>query len=913
MVGMPKLPSEVAFTGPQHLFSDRWIQHGDDGTAGVAIPHGRQPPKLGIRATDLSLSSTVATELLEREVQLAALDAELLRARAGLGGVVVVSGEAGIGKSALVSRFVAGLDDGDTRALVGSCDDLSIPRALAPFRDLTGSVAPVLAEAIARGAHPHEIYPLLLDELDGPRPTVLVLEDVHWADDATLDAANFLVRRIAALPALLIITLRDAEAPCADALHPMLAAAATAQGTFVQLQPLSQAAVATIATGAAADVYAATGGNPFLITELLCSDDGTLPATVANAVLGRVARLDEPSRALVELLSVVPGRVPTPILDLASPGWAAAAEDPERRKLLEVTPKHVLFRHELVRQAVRASISAAAAREYNARIVAALLVSDGDPADIVHHAEHAGLEDVVADHVLRAARRAAALESRREAYAHYRRALDFIDDLEPREQASLHDELSAAAYFTGRLDEALEENQRAIDMHLEHGDVLSRGRCMRVRSRLQWFAGDGQAAHASARDAIAILEPLGPSVELATAYSTLSRLAMLRRDVVEAEAWGNRALTLANRFGDTETRVQSLVTLASARLVADPEAAPELVAAHDAADEAGEREEAQRALANLSYTLMSWARAPEAAVASARAIAYAEKHEVLHMAPYSILTEAWLQLRAGAWATAGRTAKRYAQSGVKIHRLLAETVLTELAVRRGDDDALTRLESLSAEAERTGELQRLVPVLELSVERALLTGKKPPRERLRPQLEGRTAPYGEDVVRIAAYGVLAGLEVELPAPTGTPWEPMLRGDWRGAADAFEAIGWQYDRALMLSVAGDEQSLVEAIAIAQALGAEPLARRVAQQLRELGLRVPRGPRARTRANRAGLTGRQLEVLSLLNEGLTNAEIADRLVVSPRTAEHHVAAVLQKLGAPTRRDAVRRAAELGLAAA
>ena len=112
---------------------------------------------------------------------------------------------------------------------------------------------------------------------------------------------------------------------------------------------------------------------------------------------------------------------------------------------------------------------------------------------------------------------------------------------------------------------------------------------------------------------------------------------------------------------------------------------------------------------------------------------------------------------------------------------------------------------------------------------------------------------------------------------------------------------------MLSLLDDEESLVEAIEIARGLGAEPLTRRVAGRMRELGLSVPRGPRESTRANSAGLTARQLEVLSLLGEGLTNAEIADRLVVSPRTVEHHVAAVLTKLGA-TRREAARRAAEL-----
>ena len=174
-----------------------------------------------------------------------------------------------------------------------------------------------------------------------------------------------------------------------------------------------------------------------------------------------------------------------------------------------------------------------------------------------------------------------------------------------------------------------------------------------------------------------------------------------------------------------------------------------------------------------------------------------------------------------------------------------------------------------------------------------------------PGLGGRFA------IRLAAWGAVAGIDIELDdTDVGRRTTAMLRRDWLGAADAFGEVGWPYDRALMLSLLDDEESLVEAIEIARRLGAGPLTRRVARRMRELGMSVPQGPRESTRANPAGLTARQLEVLTLLAGGLTNAEIADRLVVSPRTAEHHVAAVLTKLGAATRRDAARRASELGL---
>jgi DNA-binding NarL/FixJ family response regulator len=154
------------------------------------------------------------------------------------------------------------------------------------------------------------------------------------------------------------------------------------------------------------------------------------------------------------------------------------------------------------------------------------------------------------------------------------------------------------------------------------------------------------------------------------------------------------------------------------------------------------------------------------------------------------------------------------------------------------------------------------------------------------------------------------MDIELDWPPSGPYAAMMRRDWAAAADEFGKLGWSYDRALMLSLLDDEAALVEAIELARGLGAEPLTKRVADRMRELGLRVPHGPRRTTRANPAGLTARQLEVLTLIAEGLTNAEIAERLVVSPRTAEHHVAAVLTKLGATTRREAAKRASELRL---
>jgi ATP/maltotriose-dependent transcriptional regulator MalT len=310
---------------------------------------------------------------------------------------------------------------------------------------------------------------------------------------------------------------------------------------------------------------------------------------------------------------------------------------------------------------------------------------------------------------------------------------------------------------------------------------------------------------------------------------------------------------------------------------------------------------------------MSWAQ-PEPAVEYAReALAYAERNELHSLASYIAITLAWLQLRAGDWDEAETITRGESEKSVSVAQLVAKTVLTELAVRRGDADASERLADLAAQAVRASEPQRLAPLVELEAEWALTTGAAMPIELFETLLDERRPPgglIGWGAIRVAAWAAVAGISVELEPPRSAPHAAMLRRDWSGAAQAFGDVGWTYDRALMLSLLDDEDALAEALEIARGLGAEPLTRRVAGRMRELGLRVPQGRRKATRANPVGLTARQLEVLELLAEGLTNAEIAERLVVSTRTAEHHVAAVLTKLGAATRRDAARRASELRL---
>jgi ATP/maltotriose-dependent transcriptional regulator MalT len=376
--------------------------------------------------------------------------------------------------------------------------------------------------------------------------------------------------------------------------------------------------------------------------------------------------------------------------------------------------------------------------------------------------------------------------------------------------------------------------------------------------------------------------------------------------------WGEHALRLAREAGDDQTRAHVLVNMAIARTQIDPSAADGLLEAHFVANGVGETLEATRALATLTLLMLAWVRPEAARALGEKALAYAELHEVHNHAAHVRTMLAWIDMRAGLWHDAERVACEEVNCGVAVAQLMARTVLTELAIRRGDPEAAQLLDDLTTDADETRGLTILAPLLELATEHALTSDSPMPTERFSQLVEdfgdagslvGWAANY------IGGWAAVAGIELKAPETAETPHSAMAQHDWKRAADHFGDVGWPYHRALMLSFLDDEGLLREALETARRLGARPLMTRITNKMRHLGVRPSRGRQANTISNSAGLTARQLDVLGLVVQGLSNAQIAAQLVVSPRTAEHHVAAVLGKLGT-TRGDAGRRAAELGV---
>ena len=232
-----------------------------------------------------------------------------------------------------------------------------------------------------------------------------------------------------------------------------------------------------------------------------------------------------------------------------------------------------------------------------------------------------------------------------------------------------------------------------------------------------------------------------------------------------------------------------------------------------------------------------------------------------------------------------------------------------MRARRGEPGVWEYLDEAATTADETGEPQQQVPARLARAEAYWLEG--------RPNAARREAELADDACAssdawhrgaVAAWLRRTGSPRPVRGEVAEPYRLLLDGDPVGAAHVWTILGCPYEAAMALAGASDEEALREALGIVTSLGAQPAARIIRRLLRTLGARsIPVGPHTGTREQPFGLTRREGEVLDLICAEHTNAEIAAKLFISAKTVDHHVSAILAKLGVPTR-AAARRAARL-----
>lgn len=858
-------------------------------------------------------------ELLERDELLASLEARLDRAAGAEGSVALVAGEAGAGKSTLVSVLAA---RAGRRALVleGGCDPLSTPRPLGPLYDIASTRDSGLEEILHSDREPYAIFAMVLERIrHSIRPVLVVLEDLHWSDEATLDFVRFIGRRVGGSKALVVLTYRDDEVgpehPMRTVIGQLLRLPTT---TRFHVPPLSERAVAQLAAGRALDahrLHEMTGGNAFFVTEVIAAG-GRLPETVQAAVLARVSRLRDTPRRVVEAVSIAPRSLE--IDRVASLVEAGVADVDEAIGSGVVLGDRALlrFRHELARAAVEESLPHTRRLDLHRRMLASLIDEESpDPSRLTHHAIRAEAAELVVEHAPRAAADAARRGAHKEAVSFYEAALR-TDLLPPDAAAELRLELALELRLVDRQLESMKEAERAAAFFRDVGDVRLLARSLSALSTVQWRTHDIGGARRSVDEAVDLLRPLGPSPDLAFALQESGYFHMLARHAEPAFEAAGQAMEMAEAAGSREVALAVKLLLGTIELVVgEPHRGALLLReVHGEAERAGDERTVNLSLSMLGSGGGEARLYAEALRALSQGVELGLATDQDYMVDYERSWLARIAFEQGRWDEAATHAEQVVanspnETGIAV--VTARGALGRVRVRRGDPRGREVLEQVLAVAD-LHEIQHVWSPMSGLAEHRWLSGR---REDMEPVLtDGYRRALDTDSPwargELGFWMWKAGAIDRPPDGAAEPFALQMRGDWRGAAEAWGVIGCPYEVALAL-LDGDGDAVLEAVAEFDALGARPAASLARARLRELGIEsIPRRPTEETRANPAGLTTRQLEVLQLLAAGLSNAEIAQQLFISMKTVEHHASAVYAKLGVATRTRAVAAARELGV---
>ena len=851
--------------------------------------------------------------LFERAPQLDALAGAITRGAAAdaSGSVVTVAGDAGAGKTSLVTAALAGVPEG-MRVLRAACDPLSTPRPLGPVRDVQAALGePVEAETLL-GAEARFAAQV------SATPTVLVIDDAQWIDAASVEVLRFLVRRIETLPVVLVLAHRDV--PLGHALLALLGDIARMESaTRVAAPPLSVDAVRELLGDRGADaahVRALTGGNPFFVAEIARSPGDALPPTVRDAVIASTTGLGAAELEALQLIATAPDAFDDRLLPFAGPDGGIDVPTLRRLEatgLLVRTPHGIGFRHELARLAVVASTEPGVEALLHLRVLDAWeRVGGADDAVLTHHAAAAGDAPRTLRYAVRAADDATRTGSHTEAAAFLALALDRLEG-DTAERARLLERLSTEQYMVSRLPASLSSIDAALRIREHLGDHDGMSTAHDRRAVVEYYSARRREAerHAdAAADAAA-----GPAAQ-ASAQATRAYLAYRRHDLATA-----RRIVDAQRESPEVDAValRLSITAAAASLVDGDTTARALLRQHASValdrslDEIG-----TTAYSNLSALDIEHRRLGDAEAVLAESIPLTVDRDIPVCHQWQTGMRSRLHLLRGRWAASAEDAAAVLDSGwAPLAAVWPHIVSALLELRRGDDPHAADAHLAAADdlAARLDESLVTLAVLSVRAERSWLTGAADASLDAAPAaLEAATAlpgtqwAVGDLRVWLARLGrPAAGSDDVLPEPC----RRELTGDHADAARAWRDLGAPFDAALAAVHAMDAATAAAGLASLDALDVPATAARARRMLTERGIRsLPARPRTATLANPSGLTNRQLDVARLVARGLTNAELAQQLYISPKTADHHVSAVLGKLGLSSRRDIVRAAASLGL---
>ncbi|MGZ3922524.1 MAG: helix-turn-helix transcriptional regulator [Flavisolibacter sp.] len=859
-------------------------------------------------------------ELIEREEPLRLLRASFQKVREGEGHCVFISGDAGIGKTSVVKSFVAEVKT-KCRVYQGSCDALFTPRPLAPVYD----VMMQLQEDVQFGKEAFDDRNLLFSRLffqlkNLERTSLIIFEDIHWADEATLDFIKFLARRITQIPCLFILSFRDADVNTKQALTNLFGQLNADTFTRLRLLPLSIQAVERMAEEKGykgEDVFAISGGNPFFVTEILASYSLGVPDNIKDCILSIYNRLEEDKKYIWQVLSVLPTGFEVNYLKTMDPAYAGNIFHCVELQILIINDGIISFKHELYRRIIESSLSPYLRLQLNKRILE-LFKDNFEKNDeierIVHHAKAANMNELVVSYAPIAARQAAKYGAHVQASKLYLAAIEYYKQQEAETIVSLYESYAYECYLSNQISEAIIYSTKALQFLQDSSHNAKRANCFRLLSRLWWLQGNKAKAEDYAAKAVNLVINEPSSASKAMCLSNMSQLKMLSDEVEDAINWGEKAISMAKELGDEKIRCHALnnVGTALARIPALRQKGNALLdESLQIALENHFHEDVARAYTNMGSSAVIMRDYVYARTVLRAGIEYGEEKDLSTWTLFLLSELARLHLETGEWEKARSIAEGVLKNEPqgRLSRTEALVVLAKVRMRTAVGDPLPLLLDAASTAKDVKELPSMLPALTGLLEYEWMTGIKvvdtDTLELATSLVEAKGNIYENSGF---AYWLLKarGQGVKLKESfdgyrTGKP--SILKK----SATVWQDLGCPFEQALLL-FEGDSEEKRQALEILDKLGATATFQKLKFLMRSSGIKkLPRGIRKTTRANRANLTLRELDVLELLQEGLQNKEIGDRLFISAKTVDHHISSIFFKLNVNSRVKAVQQAIE------
>ncbi len=851
-------------------------------------------------------------DLLERDAAMGQLHTALQAVGNGAGRCVVISGAAGIGKTSLVSAASARADS--LRWLRGQCDALHTPRPLGPLIDLADAFSPDVAQALHKAHTYNGLFPMLLDALRRSRPTaVLVIEDLHWADEATLDGVRYLGKRIATAGCALVITLRSEALASQAPLRKTVAALDATATTHIELEPLSEDAVAELCRRqgrAPQGLHALTGGNPFYLSQLLAAPEGSVPGSLRDAVLAQADALSPAARDVADTLCLSPGGLTLTELIALHPTAPETLAEAEVPAMLTVKPPWVRFGHELARQVLHDNMPEVRRWQRHQTLLAQLQQQPAGPgllARQVHHAAAAGQSAQVLALAPAAASEAEAVGAYRSAAQLLRLALEHAEPTDTAQRADLLDRLSQRCHTIQAVDEAVAARRQAIALRQDLGDIV--GSASSLTQLALQLTPDPQGL-ILATQAVELLRGHDDGPASAMASSALAITLANAGRATEALQHARAALARAESSGDADARLHATSIAASVELSLAPSASAfdRLSRCIDEAIALGRADRAGVPLVNMASVALVHGEYARVMAVTERGIRYCAERDLDVLLAHLYIRRALALIELSRWDDALATLDTLrAMPSAPSHQAGSAAILQSRVAAlqgRANDPAVWDAHLQAAHAHTVDVLETYV--LTVAAEAAWLRQDPPVALALAQQaLAQAEGPWVighlRKWIRLCG-GALPPLTArEALAP---PHLAAEDGDWQQAYEIWTTMGCHFEAALAL-LEGDEDAQRQALERFVALGAESAARSARQMLAGAGATgIARGPYGHAKGDPLGLTRRERQIAELLAASLSNAEIALRLQRSERTVAQHVSAVLAKLGVRTRAQVASR---------